>query len=162
MNNNKTLISTTRLYRIRCQGYSGYSDSKLSELAFGNRFAYWLCSILLLLAVVTASIPLLSIMMFVALFGVVLHNHPFDYIYNNFLSNPLNKPKLPQRSKQLKFACSIATIWLAATIYFFYVDYTIVAYIAGGALFAVSFLLSTTDICIPSIIYNFLFKYIVE
>jgi len=159
INDRKTLISSSRRYRIRCQGYSGYSDVDLSKLAFGNRFAYYLCSILLLIGVVSINIPILSIMMIVALFGVILPNHPFDYIYNTLLSKTLNKPKLPRRSKQLKFACLIATVWLAATIYLFSVGFTIAGYVAGGILFFVAILVSTTDVCIPSLIYNFLFKF---
>jgi hypothetical protein len=159
MNNNKSLVSSDRLYRIRCQGYAGYSDKDLSELAFGNRFAYYLCSFLLLIGIVSANIPILSIMTIVALFGIILPNHPFDYIFNILLSPSLNKPKLPRRSNQLKFACLIATIWLAVTIYLFSVGITIAGYVAGGILFFVAILVSTTDVCIPSLIYNFLFNY---
>lgn len=162
MKDKQPLVTPRRLYSIRTQGYCGYNDTGLSELAFGNRFAYFICSSFLLIGVVSANIPILSIMMVIAFFGIILPNHPFDYIYNNFLSKSLNKPKLPHRSKQLKFACTIATLWLLATIYLFYTGNTILGYIFGGILFSIAFLVSTTDICIPSLIYNFLFKYKVE
>lgn len=92
------------------------------------------------------------------IFGVVLPYHPFDYIYNHLVRRVLDKPRLPRRSNQLKFACGVATIWIAATIYLFYYGFAMAGYVAGGMLFSVAFLVSTTDICIPSIIYNFLFK----
>jgi hypothetical protein len=156
------LLSDRRLHGIRTQGYCNYSDENLTELAFGNRFAYYTCSFFLLIGVISANIEILGAMMVVSILGILLPNHPFDYIYNIFLSKPMNKPKLPHRSKQLKFACTVATIWLAATIYLFYTGLTIAGYISGGLLFFVAFLVSTTDICIPSLIYNSLFKYEVK
>lgn len=162
MGNEKHILSSRRLYSIRTQGYCDYSDANLSELAFGNRFAYYTCSFFLIIGVLSANIPILSAMMMVSIFGVLLPNHPFDYIYNTLLSGPLNKPKLPRRSKQLKFACIVATIWLATTIYLFYTNLTIAGYVSGGVLFSIAFLVSTTDYCIPSLIYNFLFKYPVK
>lgn len=162
MKNEQPLISSRRLYSIRTQGYCDYSDANLSELAFGNRFAYYLCSFFLLIGVISGNIPVLSAMMVVSIFGVMLPNHPFDYIYNILLSKPLNKPKLPRRSQQLKFACIISTVWLATTIYLFYAGYSIAGYVSGGVLFSIAFLVSTTDFCIPSLVYNFLLKYEVK
>jgi hypothetical protein len=162
MKGEQPLISPRRLYSIRAQGYCDYSDENLSELAFGNRFAYYLCSFFLLSGVISANIPILSAMTIVMILGVILPNHPFDYIYNNLLSKPLHKPKLPRRSKQLKFACLLSTIWLAITIYLFYTNLAIAGYVSGGVLFSIAFLVSTTDFCIPSVIYNFLFKYQVK
>ena len=158
MKKNQTLISPERIKRLKVQGYNGYSDTNLSELAFGNRFAYIICSSILLIGVITANIPILATMMIIALFGVILPYHPFDYIYNHVIRGMVNKPKLPPRSKQLKFTCGIATIWIAATIYLFYAGFAIAGYIAGVMLFSVALLVGTTDICIPSIIFNFLFK----
>ncbi len=158
MKKNQTLISPARIKRLKVQGYRNYSDANLSDLAFGNRFAYIICSSILLIGVITANIPILTAMMIIALFGVILPYHPFDYIYNHIIQGIINKPKLPPRSKQLKFACRIATIWIAATIYLFYAGFAIAGYISGGLLFSVAFLVSTTDICIPSIIFNFLFE----
>ena len=154
----ESLTSPTRLSRLRAQGYCNYSDEDLSDLAFGNRFALILCSTIVAIGVITASIPTLAAMMVIALFGVILPYHPFDYIYNYAIRNFVNKPELPPRSRQATFACGIATIWLAATICLFYTNYSITGYISGGLLFSVAFLVSTTDYCIPSLIYNFLFK----
>lgn len=158
MNNEQYIISPARIHRLKVQGYRNLKDDELSKLAFGNRFAYILCSTVLLIGIITSNIPLLSIMFFIAFFGIVLPYHPFDYIYNELLSNSMNKPKLPPRSKQLKFACVIATSGIALIIFLFYKGLTLAGYIVGGSLYSVAFLVSTTDICIPSIIYNFIFK----
>ena len=155
---NDQQVSTKLIKRLRIQGYCGISDNRLSALAFGNRFAYILCSIIIFFGVATANIPLLCAMMSIAFFGIVLPNHPFDYVYNYGLRKPMNKPKLPPRSRQIKFACTVATLWLGATISLFYFGHMIAGYVVGGILFSLAFTVSTTDICIPSLLYNYLFK----
>ena len=152
------LISIARVNRLKAQGYNSYSDAEISALAFGDRFAYIVCVTIVIVGVATANIPTLLAMTVVAFFGVILPNHPFDYIYNYGLRVPLNKPKLPPRSKQLKFTCAIATLWLIATILLFNADLNIAGYVLGSLLAAVALIVSTTDFCIPSTIYNFIFR----
>lgn len=152
------LISQSRIKCIREQGYFKLSDAEISKLAFGNRFAYILCSSIVIVGVILASVPVLSAMLLVAFLGVVLPYHPFDYIYNHLLRSSLNKPKLPPRSKQLKFACAIATIFLAITVYLFYSGYLTAGYIVGALLIFSAVLVSYMDVCIPSMLYNYMFK----
>jgi hypothetical protein len=154
---NQNQLSEKRIYRIREQGYIFQTDAEIRELAYGNRFAYRICVTLVIFGVAFANIPVLSIMMAVAFLGLVLPNHPFDYIYNLVLCKKMNKPELPPRSRQLKFACAIATLFLGLTIYMFYSGYAIWGYIIGGSLTGVAALVSTIDLCIPSKIYNALF-----
>ena len=154
----KTNLSAFRIKNIREQGYTNQSNQEVTDLAIGNRFAYQLCTSILLFAVIFSNIPLLTAMLSVAFLSVILPNHAFDYIYNYVIRHWLKLPKLPSRSKQLKFACSLATTWIATTIYFFYQNLFMAGYIAGGSLLSVAILVSTTDICIPSIIYNKLFN----
>ena len=156
-NSTQTGLSETRISRIREQGYVCHTDAEIKDLAFGNRFAYRLCTTMLIFGVAFANIPLLSVMMVIAFFGVILPNHPFDYIYNLVLSKRMNKPKLPPRSNQLKFACSIATLWIGGTIYMFYSGLTNWGFILGASLIVVATLVGTIDFCIPSKIYNAIF-----
>jgi len=162
MENKKTDLSQTRIYRIKEQGYLRYSNNEIASFAFGNRFAYIICSTLVGIGVATANVPLLSFMAMIAFGGIVLPYHPFDYIYNYILRKSLGKPKLPPRSRQLKFACILATLWLVGTILLFHNGYTTAGYIIGALLFFVAFTVSTFDLCIPSIIYNFLFRVKIE
>lgn len=150
-------LSTVRINRIREQGYTSQSENEINDLAFGNRFAYRLCVTVLAIGVVLQSIPVLSTMMVIAFFGVVLPNHPFDYLYNGLLAKAMNKPKLPRRSVQLKFACSLATPWIGGVIYLLYAEQIIAAYIVAGLLITVASLVASIDFCIPSIIFNNLF-----
>jgi hypothetical protein len=158
MATNRQLLSATRINFLKAQGYCKLSDTEISELAFGNRFAYIVCGLIVAIAVATAHIPTLVVMTIVAFLGIILPYHPLDYIYNHVLRGMLNKPELPPRSKQLKFACVIATLWLIATTYLFYSGFYSAGYILGALLVAVAFIVSTTDFCIPSMIYNFMFK----
>jgi hypothetical protein len=152
------MISQQRLKRLKVQGYCNRTDAEISEFSFGNRFAYIICSTVLLIGLITTNTTILLTLMMIAFLGIILPNHPFDYIYNFILASKMNKPKLPPRSRQLKFACTIATIGLGLTVYLFYAGYLTAAYILGVTLLFVASLVSITDICIPSIIYNFIFK----
>ena len=154
MSTNKTQLPEHRIKRIREQGYFTQTNQEISDLAFGNRFAYQTCVSILILGVATANIAILSAMMAIAFFGVILPNHPFDYIYNHLLRSRMGKPKLPRRSIQLKFACTMATLHIGGTIYFFATGMTTMGYIFGAILIAIAGLVSTIDFCIPSIIFN--------
>ena len=154
---NHSPLSDERIYRIRQQGYFNQSKKEITDLATGNRFAYQVCVTILFLGMVTADIHVLAFMNVIAFLGIVLPNHPFDYIYNHLLSKRLGKPKLPPRSRQLKFACGMATAGIAATIYLFSNEMMVAGYINGFSLVLVAGLVSTIDLCIPSVIYNFLF-----
>ncbi len=154
MTNSKEL-STKRVNWIREQGYFSYSDQQIRDLAFGNRFAYRLCLTFLVPGVVFANIPLLIIVNIVALLSIFLPNHPFDYIYNDLMWKWMKKPQVPRRSIQLKFACTLATIFIASTIYFMSSGMMTAGYLMGGQIIAVASLVSFTDLCIPSKVFNF-------
>lgn len=147
-----------RINNIRTQGYFDQTDQEVASLALGNRFAYSLCLSIVVVGTALGNVPLLAAMTVVAFFGVVLPNHPFDYLYNYGLRQMLGRPKLPRRSPQLKFACTVATLWLGATVFAFYSGAMTAGYILGGSLAVIAFLVSVFDFCIPSIVYNFLFR----
>ena len=155
---NQNIIPETRIKRLRAQGYLIQTDQELSELAFGHRFAFQVCTTLLVIGVVTASLPMLSVMLILSFLGMVLPSHPFDYIYNYALASKLNKPRVPKRSAQLKFACAMATVWIATTIILFSSGLPIAGYIMGAMLAVVAITVSTTDFCMPSLIYNTIFN----
>jgi hypothetical protein len=94
----------------------------------------------------------------VAFMSIVLPYHPFDYIYNHLLSKPMNRPPIPPRSIQLKFACGMATSFILLTMYLFAAGHTLAAYLVGGQLIFVATLVGTIDFCLPSVIFNYLFR----
>ena len=135
-----------------------YSDQEIMDLSVGNGFAYKLCTSILAIGVFTANVPVLIAMGTVAFFGVILPNHPFDYIYNWFIADRIGRSRLPRRSRQLKFACTMATLFIASTIYFFVNGMTLAGYLMGGHLVLVAGTVATTDLCLPSKIYNWFLK----
>ena len=148
--------------RFEIQGYQGYSDSELNDFKFGIRFAYYLCGSLVILGLVFTNLEVLVAAMIIAFVGSFPPYHPFDYQYNYVIRHWIGKPKMPPRSNQGRFACRIATVWLGVTIYLFYTGNNIWGYFLGVALVMVAGLVSILDICIPSMIYNFLFKKKIE
>ena len=102
--------------------------------------------------------PILAIAAIIAFAGAFPPYHPFDYLYNYGVRHLLGKPKLPARTNQGRFACGIASVWLSITIYLLYNNYIVSGNVLAIALLAVGTLVVTTDICIPSIIYNGIFK----
>lgn len=151
-------FSAVHKKRLEVQGFRGYSDEALACHQFGIRFAYGACAGLVALGLLLESIPVLLFALLVALLGAVLKRHPFDYIYNATLRKWLKRPTLPYRTKQVRFACMIATVWLACTIYFFYAGFPVAGYVWGGILVVLATLVTATDICIPSMIYNAFFE----
>jgi hypothetical protein len=157
MNTKIQFISATCRRRLHVQGYQNFSDKELNDYKYGIRFAYGLCITLAAIGLVFHSIPLLSFLALIAFAGAFPPRHPFDYLYNHGIRQLLNKPKLPPRTNQGRFACGIASAWLVIVIYLFYKNYVLIGNIFGAALFAVGALVTSTDICIPSIIYNAIF-----
>lgn len=143
--------------RLHTQGYREFSDQQLFDFRFGIRFAYGGCIALVGLGLYFQSIPILAVTALVAVVAASSTYHPLDYVYNYGVRYLMKKPKLPPRTRQGRFACGIAFTWLVVTIYFFYNGYHAVGNILLVALFAVGALVTFTDICIPSMIYNTIF-----
>ena len=150
-------ISPVCIRRLQIQGYLGYPDSSLNEFRHGIRFAYLGCASLVALGLLLQSNTLLLVAMVVAFLAAVLPQHPFDYLYNNVVRHWIGKPRIPKRTAQGKFACGIATVWLAGIILLLTYGLAAVAYILGGLLLAQAISVGTIDFCIPSLIYNSLF-----
>ena len=152
---NAKKLSSKRITWIKEQGYFRYTDEQIQAWAFGNRFAYRLCTALLLVGVLLQNIPLLVLMNAVAFASIFLPNHPFDYIYNYGVRKWTKGPKLPKRSIQLKFACTMASLFIASTIFFFLKGMITAGYIMGLHIVVVASLVSLFDFCIPSKIFNY-------
>jgi hypothetical protein len=157
MESKTKIISPVCKRRLYVQGYQGYSDKELNEYKYGIRFAYILCATLVALGLVLSNIPLLITASIVAFIGIFPPYHPFDYLYNYAVRHLLKKPKIPQRTNQGRFACGIAFVWLTIIIYLIKNNHFMASYIMGGILLAIATMVSVLDICIPSMVYNFLF-----
>jgi len=158
MKTTESTLSEKRINRLHAQGFYRETKEELTGMVFGIRFAYRACISLLSVAMLTQSITLFGLMFVIAFLGIVLPNHPFDYLYNYTLSGWLKKAKVPARSAQLKFACAIATSWIAAVIFLMAAGHTTAGLVMAGALILVALFPATIDYCIPSVIFNALFR----
>lgn len=151
------MITPSCRRRLNIQGYYGFTDQELKDYRTGIRFAYALCATLVIIGLIIHNIPLLIITAVFAFGGAFPPYHPFDYLYNYVIRHFIKKPKLPHRTNQGRFACGVAATWLVGIIISFYFNQLIIGYVLGIIMVALATLVSTVDICIPSMVYNFLF-----
>jgi hypothetical protein len=153
----KTLSATTRR-RLNVQGLGDVDDETLAEIAPWQRMAYGLCALMAGAGTALASPLILLISTPIAALAALFPIHPFDLIYNHGIRFLRNTGPLPKRRAQARFACGVGAVWLVVTALAFQSGMLITGYILGTALTGIALLVSTTDICIPSMIYNALFQ----
>jgi hypothetical protein len=151
-------ISRVRKERLEVQGYRGYTAVELNEIKYGVRFPYQVSTGLIVIGLATMNAYIIAFVGVFAFFCALGPYHPFDYLYNYVVRQAFHKPAMPRRSSQSRFMCAMATTWLAAIVILFLTGFNVAALAVGGSLLIVAILASTTDICIPSMIYNLLFE----
>ncbi len=153
----KTLSATTRA-RLAVQGFGDVDEEMLAEVAPWLRMAFGICAVLGGIGTALASPIILWILAPLAALAALFRVHPFDLIYNHGIRYLRHTGPLPTRRAQNRFACGVGAVWLVATALVFQLGPHLIGYILGASLTAVAALVSTTDICIPSMIYNLLFR----
>jgi hypothetical protein len=154
-----TTISPTTQRRLEIQGFTGVGDAAFGETARWLRLAFALCTALAIFGAALASPLILWSLVPIAIWAAVFPVHPFDYIYNYGLRHLTGTGPLPKRGLPVRFACGVGAIWLIATGWAFHVGAMVTGYVLGGMLAIVGLLVSTTDICIPSIIFGAMFGF---
>lgn len=144
--------------RLEAQGFCNLDDAALGELAPWLRWSPALCTFFMALGVILASPAVLWALAATAFLGALLPFHPFDLLYNYGARYLTGTRALPHQGPQRRFACGIATVWLVATGWLFHIGASFAAYLLGVPLILVAGLVSLTHICIPSMIFNALFK----
>ncbi len=135
----------------------GAGETMLAEVAPWLRLAFGLCALLAGIGTATASPILLLALTPIAALGAAFPVHPFDLLYNHGIRRLTGTGPLPRRGAPSRFACGLGAVWLLVTAGAFAAGLHVVGYVLGGALTAVGLLVSTTDICIPSMTYRLLF-----
>ena len=105
----------------------------------------------------TASSAVLGTLVVIAALAALSPVHPFDLIYNYGIRHVTGTEALPKRGAPSRFACGVGVVWLLGVIWAFGAGHHLAGYILGWLLTAVALLVSTTDICIPSMIYRAIF-----
>ena len=154
----KTLTGTTRR-RLDIQGFDRIENEPLAQVAPWLRLAFGLCALLSGVGTAMTSTTILLILVPIAFLGALFPVHPFDLIYNYGIRHITGTSALPRRGAPNRFACGLAVMFLVGTIWAFEAGNFILGYVIGGSMTAVAVLVSTTDICIPSLIYRSLFGF---
>jgi hypothetical protein len=151
-------ISATTRKRLEIQGFTGMDDEMLSEVAPWLRFSPAVCAVLMGIGTALASPVILWVLVPpIAALGAIFRVHPFDLIYNYGLRYLAGRRPLPPNRAPRRFACGLAAVWLTATAWAFQAGALLIGYVLGGVLTLVALIVSTTDFCIPSLIYGVLF-----
>jgi hypothetical protein len=152
----KTLSPKT-LRRLDIQGFERVDEERLAQITPWLRLAFGMCAVLAILGTALASPKILLTLAVIAFVGALSPVHPFDLIYNYGIRHATGTPPLPRRGAPSRFACGLGAVWLVATAWAFQTGRAPLGYTLGFLLSCVAVLVSTTDICIPSLIFRALF-----
>jgi len=152
-------ISPITRRRLEIQGFAGVEERTLAETAPWLRLAFALCMLLAAAGTVLASPMFLWSLVPIAALAAVFPVHPFDLLYNYGLRYLTGTGPLPKRGAPSRFACGVGAVWIIVTGWAFQSGAIVTGYVLGGMLTFVGLLVSTTDICIPSLIYRTLFGF---
>jgi hypothetical protein len=140
--------------RLEAQGFCGLDDATLEELAPWMRWTYTLGTLVTVIGVALMSPAVLWSLAAITSAGIVLPFHPFDLLYNYGLRRLVHTGPFPNSGPQRRFVFVVATAWLIATGFTFYIGADIAGIALGVPLIVVGALASITNFCIPSLIYN--------
>jgi hypothetical protein len=147
-------VSPTVRSRLEAQGFYGLDDETLGDLAPWLRWTYTLGTVITVIGVVFMSPAVLWALAAITVLGVVLPFHPFDLLYSYGVRYLTGTGRFPNSGPQRRFVFAIATLWLVATGWAFFIGSGIAGVALGVPLILVGALASITHFCIPSFIYN--------
>jgi hypothetical protein len=152
----QTLTSRTRRL-LDIQGFDTIDTQELARVAPWLRLAFGLCTVLGALGTVLASPTILVMLTLVAVLAAASPVHPFDLIYNYGIRHLTGTAPLPPRGVASRVGCAVGAVFLLVTAWAFSAGHDVAGCALGGALTLVVLLASTTDICLPSMIYRSIF-----
>jgi hypothetical protein len=156
MKETQTLMPrTSRLLDI--QGFDTIDLQELAPIAPWLRLAFGLCGLLGGVGTALASPTIFLVLALVAALAAASPVHPFDLIYNYGIRRLTGTGPLPRRGVPTRVGCGIGAVLLLVTAWAFSTGHAVVGYALGGMLTFVVLLASTTDICVPSVIYRSIF-----
>ena len=152
----QTLTPRTRRL-LEIQGFDAVDVVELAPVAPWLRLAFGLCGLLGGVGTLLASPTILLVLALIAALAAASPVHPFDLIYNHGIRHFTGTGPLPKRGAPTRFGCGMGAVLVLVTAWAFSAGHQVAGYALGGALTFVVLLVSTTDICIPSLIYRSIF-----
>lgn len=141
------------LASLDSQGYCLTEEEK-RRLTVPLKFSSGLCAVLGAAFVIAGWVPGLLAVAAIAVAGAVLPRHPFDYLYRYLLNPVLGTGLAPRNTPQRRFACAGGAAMLGGSAWLFTGGYDAAAFALGGAFVAVAVVVTATNWCLPSFIYN--------
>lgn len=154
----RPLTATTRR-RLDIQGFDQVDDQTLAPVAPWLRFAFAGCALMAGVGTAMASPTILLALVPIAALAALFPVHPFDLLYNHGIRFVTKTGPLPHRGAPSRFACGLGAVWLLVVAWAFRSGHPLVGYTLGGVLTAVAVLVSTMDVCIPSLVYRSVFGF---
>jgi hypothetical protein len=142
---------------LEIQGFDTVDVQELERVAPWLRLSFGLCALLGGLGTALASPAILLALALLAALAAASPVHPFDLIYNYGVRRLTGTGLLPQRGAPSRFGCGMGAVFLLVTAWAFSAGHVVAGYALGGLLTFVALLVSTTDVCIPSILYRSVF-----
>ena len=155
----QTLTPRTRRL-LEIQGFDAVDVLELAPVAPWLRLAFGLCGLLGGVGTLLASPTILLMLALIAAVAAASPVHPFDLIYNHGIRHFTGTGPLPKRGAPTRFGCGMGAVLVLVTAWAFSAGHQVAGYALGGALTFVVLLVSTTDICIPSLIYRSIFGWL--
>lgn len=153
-----SLSAATRRW-LDIQGFERVDDQTLGAVAPWLRMAFGLCAVMAGVGTAVASPVVLLLLTPIAALAALFPVHPFDLLYNYGIRFITGTAPLPRRGAPSRFACGMGAVWLVVTAWAFQAGQPLAGYALGGLLTAVALLVSTTDVCIPSLVYRTAFGF---
>jgi hypothetical protein len=145
--------------RLDIQGFEQVEDRAIAPVASWLRMAFGLCALMAAIGTALASPLILLLLLPIASLAAIFTVHPFDLLYNHGIRFLTGTDPLPRRGPPSRFACGLGAVWLLPTAWAFYAGLPTLGYVLGTSLTGVAVLVSTTDICIPSLMYRTAFGF---
>lgn len=153
---NSSMTARTRR-RLHIQGFDTVPDAELAPVAPWLRLSFILCALLGAVGTAMASPGVLVALAAIAALAAASPVHPFDPIYNYGIRHITGTGPLPARGLPSRFGCGMGALMLLPTAWAFAAGHSTIGYVLGAALTSVAFLVGTTDICLPSMLYRTIF-----
>jgi len=139
---------------VELQGFYGVADQDLTRVDFGLRVSPFICMCIAAVGTILGSADVLWALLPFALLGGTLPGHPFDVVYNHGLRHWIKGPKLPRYPMPRRFACLLASVFIATAALSFQSGAVLIGQIVGGALVATALVPIATGFCVPSFLFR--------
>jgi hypothetical protein len=136
--------------QLNAQWIACRAISDRRSVQYGIRFSYPIYLSIVFLGVFSENPYILSLAAIVALFGIILPMHPFDYLYNHGVVKLIGVNKIPGRGSELQVNSIVALVFtvcvIALILFGIPINYTVLGIIyVLSSLFFIGIFLFRTD-----------------